>query len=113
MANKVMKINLESNMPTVDAALQRLRNEIQSCRGMGCKAMVVIHGYGSSGTGGKIRPAVLKMLGDPSMRGLVKAFAPGEQWHLRKREFLAICGTLEEYQREIDDNFGVTVVILK
>ena len=112
MANKVMKINLESGMPTVEAAVQRLRNELRSCKGMGCKAVIVIHGYGSSGTGGKIRPAVLRALGDPSMRGLVKAFAPGEQWNLRKREFLAICGTLAEYDREIDDNFGVTVVIL-
>jgi hypothetical protein len=112
MASKVVKVNLEEGMPTVEAALSRMRNELRTAKGLGAKAVILVHGYGSSGTVGRIRPAAQRALADPSMRGLVKAFCPGEKWHLERKRFLSICGTLSESEREIDGNFGVTVVIL-
>ena len=42
-------------MPYTDQAIQRLTLEIRQSRKMGCTVLKIIHGYGSSGKGGKIR----------------------------------------------------------
>ena len=42
-------------MPYADQAIQRLTLEIRQSREMGCTVLKIIHGYGSSGKGGKIR----------------------------------------------------------
>lgn len=48
-------------MPTMRAALQQLSFELRRGRSLGCAAVKLIHGYGSSGKGGRIRwrPACL------------------------------------------------------
>jgi hypothetical protein len=42
-------------MPLVDEALERFHNQLEKIRGKGLRAMKVIHGHGSSGSGGNIR----------------------------------------------------------
>lgn len=113
MQNKVAQVNLEYGMPTVEAALQKMKNSLMTYKAQGTRAVILIHGYGSSGAGGSIKSSVTKCLGDSSMKGIVRAFAGGEQWFIRKRELLAMCGSLEDYERKIKDNNGITVVILR
>lgn len=113
MAIKVVELNLENGMPTVDRALVIMKNALATYKGQGIKAVIIIHGYGSSGVGGTIKSAVLKALGESSMRGIVRSFVGGEHWYARKKEILSYCGALEGYQRRIDGNEGVTVVILR
>lgn len=113
MSRKVAEINLEYNLPTVEAALQRMKNSLTTSKGQGYKAVILIHGYGSSGTGGSIRIAVRKALQESSLRGIVRQYAGGEQWTGKKRELLSYCKDLELYERRIAGNQGVTVVILK
>ena len=113
MQSKVVEFNLEYDMPTVDVALQKLKNALTTYKGLGCKAVIIIHGYGASGVGGSIKAAVPRCLNDNSMRGIVRAYVGGGQWYNRKREILAMCKTLENYERRIANNEGVTVVILK
>jgi hypothetical protein len=113
MPGKVVELNLEYDMPTVDAAVKRLKNALTTYKGQGCKAVIIIHGYGSTGIGGGIKPAVRKCLEESSMRGIVRAYAWGEQWADRKRELMALCGSLGDYDRRISGNSGITVVILK
>ena len=48
-------INLESNMPLVEEAFERLHQHLEKLRGKGLRAIKVIHGHGSSGRGGNIR----------------------------------------------------------
>lgn len=55
-------INLERGMPVVRDALKRLTLELESASRTGCKALVLIHGYGSSGKGGAIKDAVRRKL---------------------------------------------------
>ncbi len=50
-------INLEFNMPTVDSAMDRLQEHLDIIKGKDIRTIKVIHGHGSSGTGGKIRQA--------------------------------------------------------
>ncbi len=110
---KVMKINLEAGMPTVDVALRNLVNRLSTCKGQGCKAAILVHGYGSSGVGGGIRLAVRKKLKEPSLVGMIRSVCPGEEWLNRKDEMIRQCTFLRDYDREIHGNAGVTVVTFK
>jgi len=110
---KVVEINLERGLPSVSIALQTMKDGLTACRRQGIRAAVLIHGYGSSGVGGGIRAAVRLCLSDGSMRGVVRDYIGGEQWHWRKREFISMCRELEACEGRIANNEGVTVVILK
>jgi hypothetical protein len=111
--NKVAFLNLEQGGPTVPVAIQNMKNSLTTFKGLRYKAVIIIHGYGSSGVGGSIKVAVRKTLGENSMRGLVRIFVGGENWYSKKREFLSVCKYLEAYERNISDNSGVTVVVLR
>lgn len=113
MPPKVAEVNLEYDKPTVDMAIQKMKNALTKYKGLGYKAVILIHGYGSSGVGGSIKTAVPRNLADNSMRGIVRTYVSGEQWSSRKKEMLAICRDLENYERRIANNEGVTVVILR
>jgi hypothetical protein len=113
VANKVERINLEYNQPTVEQAITKLKSALSTAKNSGAKAIIIIHGYGSSGEGGKIKPAVTRYLADDSMRGIVRLFTCGDSWVRDKREFNVICGSLSDYEREISGNAGVTVVLFR
>ncbi|MBC7959532.1 MAG: hypothetical protein H7X94_06675 [Vallitaleaceae bacterium] len=109
---KVVRVNLKDGMPTVEAAILKMKNAIATQRGQGGKAVLFIHGYGSSGVGGGIKIAVRKWLSENG-QGIVLTYVGGEQWLGRKREILGLCKSLERFEREITNNEGITVVILK
>jgi hypothetical protein len=88
-------------------------SQLGTCKGQGCKAVILVHGYGSSGVGGGIKTAVKSKLRESSLSGIVRSQCGGESWYERKKELLALCPALTDYQRKIDGNYGVTVVILK
>jgi DNA-nicking Smr family endonuclease len=111
--SKVRQINLEQGHPTVEEAVRRMKNELSTAKMSGCKAVILIHGYGSTGTGGAIKPAVCKTLSQPVLVGIVKDWVTGENWLSKKTIFLATCPTLKEHVKHIDGNQGITVVLLK
>lgn len=110
---KVVELNLESGMPSAENAVRTMKNALATYKGQGVKAVVLIHGYGSSGTGGVIKTAVQKALGESSLRGIVRLSVGGESWGSRKKELLTLCGSLSDFERRIAGNAGVTVVILR
>ena len=111
--SKVRQINLEQGRPTVEEAMRRMKNDLTTAKMSGCKAAILIHGYGSTGTGGAIKPAVCKNLAQPGLVGMVKDWVPGENWQNKKARFLADCPSLKDHARHIDGNLGITVVLLK
>jgi hypothetical protein len=113
MKNKVAEVNLEFGMPAIDIALQNMKNTLTTCKGQGFKAVILIHGYGSTGVGGGIKAAVVRCLDGNSMRGIVRLYVGGEHWLNRKKEIIGLCKDLENYERRIENNEGVTVVILR
>jgi hypothetical protein len=69
-------VNLKSDRPTVQQALDRLTREIALAREENRTAIKLIHGYGSTGVGGDIRIAVQKRLRELVLaRELVDAFS--------------------------------------
>lgn len=110
---KVAEVNLEYDKPAVQEAVLRMKNALTTHKRMGCKAVILIHGYGSTGVGGSIKSAVKKCLAEPGMKGIVRASAGGEQWGEMRRDMLAMCRALERFEDRIRNNDGVTVVILR
>jgi hypothetical protein len=110
---KVTELNLERGFPTIEASIRTMQDALTSCRRQGIRALILIHGYGSTGVGGGIRAAVRKKLAEPGMGGVVRDFTGGEQWHYRKKEYISMCKELGNYEGRITNNEGVTVVILR
>ncbi len=111
--NKIVELNIEYGNPDVPTAITRMKNGLMTYKKLGKKAVIVIHGYGSSGTGGSIRSAARSSLGENSMRGIVREYVPGEQWLSKKKSIIGICSSITEYEQSISGNPGVTLVILR
>jgi len=111
--SKVETVNLERGMPTVAQAMTRMISALTTGKRRGAKAVILIHGYGSTGVGGGIRSAVKARLRQRDLQGIVRMSAGGEQWQGRKKELLQACGSLSAHEREVDGNEGVTVVVLR
>ena len=77
---KCKVINIEADMPIVEVGQKRLYFEIITAKRQGIKALKVIHGYGSSGVGGRLKKGVLKFLAAKKKERLIKTFVPGEDW---------------------------------
>ncbi len=113
MAAKVVLANIELGYPSAENALKDMVNRLSTCKGQGIRAVIFVHGYGSSGPGGKIKTAVRRKLKDPSLKGLVRGHCGGEEWTVKKKEMLDICSRLKNFEQQIAGNPGVTVVVLK
>ena len=72
------ELNLELGRPTADEALRRLEAELEAARHMNTPLLKLIHGYGSSGKGGRIRTASRKYLLAQQEKGRIAAVVPGE-----------------------------------
>ena len=106
-------VNLENNLPTVEDALARLRNEIETAARQGYQVLYLIHGYGSSGRGGAIRREVRRQLSFMRENSTINDFVPGEEctgrsghWRQTLRRFPSLSSS------RVKANPGVTWVIL-
>ncbi|HBD87251.1 MAG TPA: DNA mismatch repair protein MutS, partial [Clostridiales bacterium] len=53
MEGYLKQINIKSDMPTVDTAIKRVTYAIRNGKSLGASAVKIIHGYGSTGAGGR------------------------------------------------------------
>lgn len=114
MGQYLRVVNLELGMPQVKTALQRLSGELYTSRRMGVSVTKIIHGYGSSGTGGKIRTAVRRELASRKAKGEIADFIPGEDFsifHEATRRAFQKCDSLRQDQDLDRYNNGVTFVV--
>jgi hypothetical protein len=56
------EIDIEFGRPTVDMAMPLLTEWLRSMKKSGIKAVKIIHSYGSTGSGGRLLNATLKLL---------------------------------------------------
>lgn len=105
------ELNLELGWPTVDQALRRLDAELEAARKMNTPLMKLIHGYGSSGKGGRLRTACRTWLRQQEL-----CFLPGEEFSIfnqEARRWLALCPRLRQDRDLNAENRGVTYVLLE
>ena len=109
----VREINLKYDMPPADLAVRRMEIELAAARHTGQKLFKFIHGYGSTGAGGRIRGAVRRALAD---RADLLCVLPGEEFGPFSA---AACGAAQRWPALRADrdwgreNDGVTVVVLR
>ena len=115
MTENYITINLEEGMPYVDQAIKKLTYHIKTNKKSGVKAIKIIHGFGSSGTGGRIRVESRAYLARLKGRREITDFIPGEQLSIfdqATRKALDLCPEMRQ-DRDLDrHNNGVTVIIL-
>jgi len=106
-------VNLEKGMPTVEQAVTLLRRELQMAEVHGCRVLVLIHGYGSSGRGGAIKEEVRRLLDCFREQGRINDLLPGEECRKRSghgRHLLRRFPFLSEYFQR--PNPGITLVVI-
>lgn len=116
MAGGLRIVNLEQGMPQVAQALRYLDGALYTSKRMGVAVTKLIHGYGSSGTGGKIRTAVRRELAERKARGEIGDVIFGEEFsifHEGTRQALNRCPALRQDQDLDRYNNGVTFVVAK
>ena len=115
MGSKLSVANLEMGRPTVEAALKQMSFEIRHARSVGCTVVKLIHGYGSSGTGGKIRVAVRRRLGEMRQKRQIRAMICGEDFSIFDEDTRQGFLRCDDLRRDSDlerRNQGITLIIL-
>jgi len=111
----IKTVNLKSDMPLVHEALQRLDGELALARQQRCTVLKLIHGYGSTGTGGDIRIAVQKRLYEMAQDGQIRACIYGENWSKSNEEAWKLLQEHPDLKSDSDvgrANRGITIVLL-
>ncbi len=108
-------VNLELGRPVLGLALQKLDNAIEDAEKNNIHVLTLIHGYGSSGKGGRIRSECRKNLDFMKSKGRIRDYIAGEEF---SRKFGPARKLLQRYsQLSVDSNFnkgnrGITLVVM-
>ena len=108
-------LNLEEGMPKAEAAVFKLKLQLATLRRTGIKSVKVIHGYGSSGTGGSIRTAVRHYLRTAQRENRIRDFCPGEYFSPFEKSGRTMIDLDPSLRNDADwgrQNDGITIVIL-
>jgi hypothetical protein len=108
-------INLEEGHPSVNVGLLRLDRALSSARAEGVPLLKVVHGYGSSGVGGRLREEVWKALDRFKRNGFISDFIPGEDFRLSNEASWELVKRNKEIKEDRDfgrANRGITIVVL-
>ncbi len=108
-------VNLKQGLPVVDVALQRMNGELALAEALGIRVLIFIHGYGSSGKGGRIRDECRKVLGEMVHHRRLRTVIAGEELHRRTgvgKMLLRRFPLLAEDCATVFNNPGVTVAVL-
>jgi hypothetical protein len=114
--NAVRTFNVEADLPTLEEARRRLIEEIRRAKREKVRVLKVIHGYGSSGKGGKLCIGLGKSFALRKQEGVIKEFIRGEDFSIFNPSVLTLLEALPELRGDPDlnaTNEGVTVLWLK
>ena len=109
-------INIEQGHPTVQQAMVKLQNGIYPVRATGQPVAKIVHGYGSSGTGGAIKQAIGMELRKYISRGMIKSYCPGEDFRPFSSAGREMNVKHPSVSRDRDwglQNDGITVIMFK
>jgi len=112
----IRTFNVETGLPTLDEARRSVIAEIKRAKREGVKVLKVIHGYGSSGTGGKLCIGLRKSFGLRKKEGIIKDFIAGEDFSIFNEKVLNLLEAVPELRGDPDlgaINQGVTILWLK
>ncbi|MCL2588975.1 MAG: Smr/MutS family protein [Oscillospiraceae bacterium] len=80
MSGYLKEANIKEDLPAAGDAVKRITFHIRSSKELGAGAVKIIHGYGSTGAGEKIRNMARQYLEDQKKKGRIRDFIPGEEF---------------------------------
>jgi hypothetical protein len=111
-----MVLNLKFDSPSAEEALDRLTIGLRRAFEVGIKVIILIHGYGASGEGGKIKWVVHDALENNYFSDRVDEYHFGEQTAFGSEAYYALLRRrpgLKAYLKHFKEgNAGMTVLIL-
>jgi len=109
------EVYIKEGMPTVVEARQILKKELERAAAERLQVLKIIHGYGSTGKGGKLKTSIRKSLLLRKKEGKIHSFVTGEKWGVfdkTSRIILEKCSQMK-YDPDLDrQNVGITIVLL-
>jgi hypothetical protein len=109
-------INLETGGPTAEEALERLTQYVRAASEAGIRALIVIHGYGSSGPGGKIKWVVRDALENNYFSDRVDEYYFGEDLAVASSAYHAVIKRRASLKQHLSQfkigNAGMTVLLM-
>ena len=109
-------INLELDSPTSEEAVDQLTHYIRAASEANVRALVVIHGYGSSGKGGNIRKKIREALEHNYFADRISEYYHGEDLKHQSdayREIIKRRPTLKRHLKRFKEgNAGITLLIM-
>jgi Smr domain len=114
--NDVLIVNLKFDNPSAEEALERLTSSLRRASEVGVKVMILIHGYGSSGEGGRIKWVIHDALENNYFSDRVDEYHFGENvafgsdaYHALLRRRPGLKAYLQHFK---EGNAGMSVLIL-
>ncbi len=111
---ELLYVNLEAGMPSLAEANRAMGQFINQAKHSGIRVVKIIHGYGSSGVGGKLRIGLRQELATRKQSGKIKDFFAGERFG-KTEEVMPYLNQYSQLSRDPDfgrGNAGITVIIL-
>jgi hypothetical protein len=109
-------INLEAGGPSAEEALERLTQHVRAASEAGIRAVIVIHGYGSSGSGGKIKWVVRDALEQNYFSDRVDEYYFGEDLAVGSSGYGAVIKRRASLRNHLSQfkigNAGMTVLLM-
>lgn len=116
LAVDVVEFNIKQGNPSVEDALEILAVKIRDLQELGMKSIILIHGYGSSGEGGRIKRAIHEALERNHYADRVEEYFFGENVPYGSTAFHDLMKKrpgLKRYIRHFKaSNAGITVLLL-
>lgn len=117
LSSDTIELNIKQDGPYVEEALERLTDYLRKSLEVGIKAIVLIHGYGSSGEGGRIKWAIHDALENNRYSDRVDEYYFGEDVAFGSQAYQALLRrrpALKRYLKRFKEgNAGMTVLLLK
>jgi len=115
MDGYLKEVNIKADLPAAGDAIKRITFHIRTGKELGAGAVKIVHGYGSTGSGGKIRTRAREYLADQKKKGRIKDYIPGEDFsifHEGTRRAFQRCPALRQDRDLERHNNGMTIVVL-
>jgi hypothetical protein len=116
LSSDTIELNIKQDGPYVEEALDRLTDYLRKSLEVGVKAIVLIHGYGSSGEGGRIKWAIHDALENNRYSDRVDEYHFGEDVAYGSAAYHALLrrrpGLKHYLKRFKEGNAGMTILLL-
>ena len=116
LGTDTIEFNIKQDGPYVEEALERLTDYLRKSLELGIKAIILVHGYGSSGEGGRIKWAIHDALENNRYSDRVDEYYFGEEVPYGSPAYHALLrrrpGLKQYLKRFKEGNAGITVLLL-